>query len=196
MIARFVGGPYDGVELDHNDINLYCRFTPIGLRKFVLMPPLADWKAVKKGDKTKEDQFDMLLSYDLVRTATGMTAYFDDKAERLSQASAEQRQGTQVVPHVPFTGAYYKCMRGDVDYLALEKVGFFPVTDQKGREWVCHAVSRDEAENPNILEQMYPVVEAQGKAHEQGFSRMGTKVSILHCESKEELPAKLADILD
>lgn len=196
MIARFVGGPYDGVELDHNDINLYCQVSPIGLRKFVLMPPLADWEAVKKGDKTKDDQFDMHLSYELVRTSTGMTANFDDKAERFLQALEEQRQGTQAAPDVPFTGACYKCMRGDVDYLALEQVGFFPITDQKGREWVCHAVSRDEGENANISEQMYPVVEAQGKAHEQGFSRTGTKAPILHCESKEELPARLADILD
>jgi hypothetical protein len=39
MKATFSGGPYDGVVLDHNDITLYTRFTPIGIRKFVFLWP-------------------------------------------------------------------------------------------------------------------------------------------------------------
>ena len=54
MQAMLHGGPYDGIVLDHNDINLYTRFLPVGIRKFVLMPPLKDWDAVRRGDKEKD----------------------------------------------------------------------------------------------------------------------------------------------
>ena len=31
MKASLFGGPYDGTALDHNDINLYTRFSPVGM---------------------------------------------------------------------------------------------------------------------------------------------------------------------
>ena len=35
MEAKLFDGPYRGVSLDHNDVNLYTQFVPVGIRKFV-----------------------------------------------------------------------------------------------------------------------------------------------------------------
>jgi hypothetical protein len=188
MQAMLHGGPYDGITLDHNDINLYTRFLPVGIRKFVLMPPLKDWDAVRRGDKDKDGQFDDACPiYELVRTTQGIEGRYDADGSIFAEASREYGEGRQAVPQVEFTGQYFKCYRGDLQDVALPKEHFV-VTDEKDREWHCFAVSKEEGETGGFAEM---------------FSRLGGKPStqplrlvILLCNDQSELPAKLADQID
>lgn len=188
MQATFHGGPYDGIVLDHNDINLYTRFLPVGIRKFVLMPPLEEWDAVRRGEKGKDGQFEAACPmYELVRTTQGIEGRFDADGSIFAQASREYSEGRQVVPHVEFTGQYFKCYRGDLEDVSLP-VEHFVVRDEKDREWVCFPVSKAEGESGGFAEMM---------------SRLGGKPStqplrlvILHCNDQAELPSKLADQID
>jgi hypothetical protein len=61
MKAKFVGGPYDGLELDHDQINAYCDIGSIpadggGRRLFVSLPPLERWDDLVSGRVSKEDK--------------------------------------------------------------------------------------------------------------------------------------------
>ena len=58
MQARFCGGPYDGLEVDEDEVNRCARPLPSGSgENFIRMPPRADWEAVLRGDKSKEGPF-------------------------------------------------------------------------------------------------------------------------------------------
>jgi hypothetical protein len=50
MAFLFVGGPYDGMEIDHELINRHTSIIPVsgdlGTRLFVLMPPREQWDAL------------------------------------------------------------------------------------------------------------------------------------------------------
>jgi hypothetical protein len=188
MQATFHGGPYDGVVLDHNDINLYTRFLPVGIRKFVLMPPLKDWEAVRRGEKDKDSQFeDACPVYELVRTTHGMEGRFDADGSIFAEASREYSEGRQPVPQVEFTGQYFKCYRGDLQDVPLPEERFL-VTDEKDREWVCFPVSKEEGETGGFAEMLSRL---GGKPSDQPL-----RLVILHCIDRSELPAKLADQLD
>jgi len=130
MFAKFKGGPYDGIELDHNDINLYTAFTLIGIRKFLLMPPFDKWDAVRRGEIDKNADFGKRLVYELVRTPLVSVATFDPDGNVFANAVRDQAEGRgpAFIPR-PFTGAYYECVRGD---WALTQAGRFSVTDEKG----------------------------------------------------------------
>src|SRR5262245_33842487 len=54
MGITFVGGPYDGMEIDHTLVNRHAKIVPLtgdlGTRLFVFMPPRASWDAVLRGE--------------------------------------------------------------------------------------------------------------------------------------------------
>jgi hypothetical protein len=51
---QFVGGPYDGMEIDHSLLNRYAKIQSVkgdlGGRVFVLMPPRSSWDALQRGE--------------------------------------------------------------------------------------------------------------------------------------------------
>jgi len=188
MKAILHGGPYDGIILDHHDINLYTQFMPIGIRQFVAMPPPKDWDAVRRGDKDKGGPFDeACLGYELIRTPFGVEGRFDSDGSILADALQEFREGKQVVPNADFTGQYFKCYRGDLHDVALPD-DHFVVTDEKGREWHCFAVSKEEGETGGFAEM---VSRLGGKPSTQPL-----RLVILLCNDQSELVAKLADQID
>lgn len=185
MQAKLHGGPYDGIVLDHNDINLYTRFLPVGIRKFVLMPPLKEWDAVRRGEKEKDGQFEEACAmYELVRTTQGMEGRFDADGTNFSEASSEYSEGRQFVPQVDFTGWYFKCYRGDLEDVPLPAERFV-VTDEKDREWVCFPVSKEEGETGGFGAMLS---RSGGKPSTQLL-----RLVILHCNDQSELASKLAD---
>lgn len=190
MIAKFNCGPYDGIELDHNDMRLYAGFQPVGTRKFVIMPPFDQWDAVRRGEVEKDDVKGMRLVYELVRTPTGAVATFDSDGSVFVKALNDEREGRgpAFVPR-PFTGAYYQCVRGE---WALPPAGRVSVTDEKGRKWACLKISNKEGERPDLFA---PVADLM-KAHDAAGTDERFQVSTHHCESAHELPAKLADLID
>jgi hypothetical protein len=154
MQATLHGGPYDGIVLDHHDINLYTRFVPVGIHKFVLMPPLNDWDAVRNGDKEKDGQFEETCPiYELVRTAQGMDGRFDVDGRIFSEATRTYGEGLQLVPRAEFTGQYFKCYRGDLENSSLPG-RHFVVTDEKDRQWSCFPVSKEEGESVPLGEML------------------------------------------
>lgn len=188
MNAILHGGPYDGTALDHNDINLYTRFVPVGIRKFVLMPPVESWEAVRRGDVDKDGPFDgQCPIYELIRTPSEMEGRYDADGSTFSAAMQEHSEGRQPVPMVEFTGQYFKCYRGDLRDVSPPD-DQFNVTDEKDREWVCMAVSRNEGESGGFGEMLSNL---GGEPLSEPL-RMVT----LHCNDKEELPVKLADVID
>lgn len=82
MIAPFMGGPFDGLELDHNQINAHCEMVPIpteaGVRLFVLMPPLSDWDRLVAGVVSKEGVTGKFHPYE--RVFAGSRVEFHDAA--------------------------------------------------------------------------------------------------------------------
>jgi hypothetical protein len=188
MRARFIGGPYDGIDLDHNDINLYTQFLPIGIRQFVVMPPKSDWDAVRRGELGKEGPFvGDCTTYELVRTSQGIEGRYDADGSIFAEALREFNEGRQSVPHIEFTGQYFKCYRGDLRDVSLPE-SHFTVADEKGRKWECMSVSKEEGERGGFGEML---------------SMMGgeplsepLRMVILHCNNKAELPSKLTDQID
>lgn len=189
MKALFERGPYDGVELDHNDINLYTTFYPIGHRQFVLMPPLDQWDAIRRGDKSKHDQFEKLFPYELIRSPESIRAVFDDNGG-LDRALIDERDGraTPQIPTVP-TGKYYLCIQGTWCRAAADQ---FTVTDEKGRIWTCQEISRVEAERADVFHNVSEL------AREHAISKTSESLSwgIEHCEAPFQLAARLANIID
>ena len=176
MIAICIGGPYDGVKLDHNDINLYTHFHLVGIRKFIFMPARSEWDSVRRGEKDKNEAFDGNGSiYELVRTTAGVELRYDDDGSVLRSATQEFQDGRQPIPVDLTKWEFYRCFRG-------EQVSPFPetafsVTDEKDRQWKCIAVTKE--------------------AHEQLGGPMFTRQMVsLSVRNKVELAAKLSDDLD
>jgi hypothetical protein len=125
--------------------------------------------------------------YEIVHTPGGVEGQFDADGSVFAAAMKEYREGRQPVPQVEFSGQYYKCYRGDPqDIPRLD--GCFNVTDEKDRDWVCVAVSKEQGEEVGFAEML---------------SRLGGKPSsqplrlvTLLCESKDDLPRKLSDQID
>jgi hypothetical protein len=58
MLAQFIGGPLDGIKMDHTQINAAGMVVPIfaetGWRQFVFMPSFADCERIWKGEVVKD----------------------------------------------------------------------------------------------------------------------------------------------
>lgn len=188
MKAILLSGAYDGIVLDHNDINLYTQFVPVGIRKFVLMPARKDWDAVRRGDLDKNGPFDGDCPiYELIQTQNGMEGQHDADGSIFAAATKEHSEGRQPVPQVEFTGQYFKCYRGDHRDVSFSD-DHFTVTDEKDREWVCVTVSREEGESGGFAEMLsYMGGEPLSKP---------LRMVIVNCEDKTQLPIRLADVID
>jgi len=92
-VALFEGGPYDGMKININHINVYCNITPIatkrGLRLFVLLPPLKDWERVVKGELAKEGPFDILHCYER-KLVPGGAEFHYCSGETITEALSER----------------------------------------------------------------------------------------------------------
>ncbi len=55
MDAKFYGGPYDGLSLDHNQISRYSMDVLVRTQRlqFLVMPPLPQWEEVVSGARSK-----------------------------------------------------------------------------------------------------------------------------------------------
>jgi hypothetical protein len=57
MVVQFVGGPYDGREIDQDLIDRFAEVRPVrgdvGARFFVLMPPPEDWARLVRGEEVR-----------------------------------------------------------------------------------------------------------------------------------------------
>jgi hypothetical protein len=189
MNAMLHGGPFDGTVLDHNDVNLYTLFHPVGIRKFIIMPPLADWDAVRRGEIDKTGPFTGQRStYELIHTEDGVEGHFDPDGATMAEAMKEYSEGHQVVPDIPFTGQYYKCYRGDTKDLPQRTAEHFVVLDEKDREWLCIAVSKEEGESESFAEIL---AKMGGEPSSQPFRFVS-----VHCDGLSQLPAKLSDEID
>jgi hypothetical protein len=188
--AKVIGGPYDGTELDANDVNLYTKFWPVGHRKFILMPPFDKWDEVRQGTVDKNADLGMREVYELVRTQDGMSAVHDPSGAVFHAALVDEREGRGPQPVAePFTGSYYQCIRGK---WALSRPGYFAIRDDKDREWACCEIPRHEAERDDVLVGMFEI----RAIHEESGTNERLSVSTRHCDSVDELPAQLADVID
>ncbi len=191
MLAKCKGGPYDGTELDHNDINLYAKIMPVGVRNFVALPAFQNWDAVRRSEIDADKAFDKSSPfYELIRTPDGMDAVYDHGCERFGAANRDEREGRGPKPvEQPFTGSYYQCIRGE---WAVGTDGRFAVTDEKGRTWACKPITRDEGERSDIFADLPEL----SRAHDQSGISDRLIVNTVHCESPGELSATLADHVD
>lgn len=93
-MARFVGGPYNGMEIGHELINQHCHPTPIAAggqnRLFLLMPPRDQWERICRGEITAEEAGAPLQSYERVFTQIGPEFHYDADGSRLNQAMSGQ----------------------------------------------------------------------------------------------------------
>ena len=74
MLARFIGGPHDGLEIDRHTINRCCTIqsfsTPTGVLTFVLVPPMrAEWEEVVGGSIHKDDLEALLPNFQVSFTS-------------------------------------------------------------------------------------------------------------------------------
>jgi hypothetical protein len=194
MLARFIGGPHDGLEIDRDTINRCCTIqsfsTPIRILTFVLMPPTrAEWKEVVGGLIHKDD-LEALVPYFQVRTESGIEFHFDKGGRRFSEVidnplPEEDESESE--------GNYYKCLRGDSENLALTEPYSFVVQDAKGRNWICYPVSREDVEKLSLLDQVGDVKEADAKLRKHGLAGEGTEVRVYFCRDEEDLRERLAE---
>ncbi len=78
---RFVGGPLDGLSLDHGQVNAVARVLPVftqsGNRQFLLLPPRDECESVLRGELTKDQVQGPLRPYERVFTTGGTVEYRD-----------------------------------------------------------------------------------------------------------------------
>jgi hypothetical protein len=179
MNAVVVGGPYDGITVDHNDINLYCSVHGIGFRNFIFFPPRDQWEAVKREEVSK-GELRSLLAYELVRLPTGIELHFDGEGQRMNEARSQEANG--IHPPIPqFSGMYFQCVPDtEANLEAMISVNPTRTVDDKGRPWLCIPLSQEAGETSPSPSSVFQ------------FGR----IAIQHCNDPSELPAKLANILD
>ena len=204
MLARFVGGLHDGLELDGEAIQRYCtvrRFsTPKGIQTFVLMPPThEDWDELVAGEIAKDAIQEAWLSYVQVRTVSGVEFRWDEGGRRLAEASQGSTSCQNVLSDDAFSaeesGIYYKCLRGDNENLALTEPDSFIVHDAKARDWICYPVNAGDAAMLNLLDHVTDVQAADASLRKQGMLKHGTEVRVYFCKDDADLRERLAEDL-
>jgi hypothetical protein len=88
-------------------------------------------------------------------------------------------------------GAYYKCLCGDSEHLALMEHDAVALQDARGRNWICYTIADQEAEELPMLAHVADVFETDAIARRQGIGGDGTEVRIYYCENEDELFEKL-----
>ena len=82
----------------------------------------------------------------------------------------------------------YACLRGDCDNLALAE-NCFVLEDYQGRNWLCFETSLTDLSDPGPL--IGETIVAQQKLGSLSGASHGTQVSMLVCDSVEELRRNL-----
>jgi hypothetical protein len=82
MKAKFVGGPYDGMEMGPDEIRAVFHDSIVkpgraGPRQFLLMPSLADRDRILAGEIAREQPGEKLYPYEQVRHPDGRVEYHD-----------------------------------------------------------------------------------------------------------------------
>lgn len=81
MKAKFLGGPYDGKEFDHHQINSVAMILPVathsGHRQFLLMPPVSEAERVIRGEIPKDEARGDRHPYERRFTGAGGVEYHD-----------------------------------------------------------------------------------------------------------------------
>jgi hypothetical protein len=94
--AKFFGGQYDGLQLDHNEINAHCKFTSIptskGLMQFLLMPPLTEWEGIVSRSPSRKSDAGNVYPYERVMTESGVEYHDASTNGRFQQAVNDMRQ--------------------------------------------------------------------------------------------------------
>ncbi len=94
--AKFFGGQYDGLQLDHHEINAHCKLASIptnrGLIQFLLMPPLNEWEGIVSGSRSRKSDDGHLYPYERVMTESGVEYHDASTNGRFQQAVDEIRQ--------------------------------------------------------------------------------------------------------
>jgi hypothetical protein len=191
MFARFIGGPHNGLEIDRDRINRCCTIqsfsTPTGVLTFVLVPPPEDWDRVARGEVDKDD-LEALHPYFQVRTKSGIEFHFDEGGKRFFEViGSPLPEEEETEPE----GIYYKCLRGDSENIGLFEPCSFAVQDDKGRNWICCPVSKEDVEELNFLDQVGDVKEADAKLRKHGLAGEGTEVRVYFCQDEAELRERL-----
>ena len=194
MLARFIGGPHDGLELDRAEIAGCCTLqgfhSPSGLLVFALMPPTRDdWQRIASGEAGKDEITGQFVPYYQVRTPSGVEFHFDEGGRRLAEVVAHPCSPDE--PPEP-KGIYYKCLRGDSENLGLTEPYSFVVQDANGENWICYPVSREDVETLSLLDHVVDVMQADAKLREHGLSNHGTETRVYFCQDVSELREKLA----
>ena len=194
MLARFIGGPHDGLELDRAEIAGCCTLqgfhSPSGLLVFALMPPTReDWQRIASGEAGKDEITGQFVPYYQVRTPSGVEFHFDEGGRRLAEVAAHPCSADE--PPEP-TGIYYKCLHGDNENLGLTEPFSFVVQDTNGKDWICYPVSREDVETLSLLDHVVDVMQADAKLKEHGLSNHGTETRVYFCQDVSELQEKLA----
>ena len=193
MLARFIGGPHDGLEIDHETINRCCTIqsfsTPTGVLTFVLIPPPQDWDRVVRSQTGKDDIKGRRLPYFQIRTKSGVEFHFDEGGKRLGEVTANPLPEEDEPESM---GIYYKCLRGDSENLGLTEPHSFVVQDARERNWICYPVSREDVEKLNLLDHVADVMKADAMLSKLGLSGQGTEVRVYFCQDEAELREKLA----
>ena len=79
---------------------------------------------------------------------------------------------------------YYKCLRGDCENLGLTEPDSFVVEDARGRNWICHPVSEEDAEQRNLLDHLADTKAADAALSKHGLSRRGTEIRVYSARTK------------
>lgn len=186
MRAKCQGGPYDGLELDHNDINLYLSLRPCGRRTFLFFPPPDQWEAVKHGELSRDGPFNGDCPvYELVRLGDGnAVCIFDPDGSRLWEAG-EQLARTPAEPvRVPDGYQIVNCWLGKFQGMTLPEP-LVVIVDEKDRTWACCSEEHFSKETEQLLKKV-----AGDKMDER------ERFSARACRTREELIHSLSDVLD
>jgi hypothetical protein len=88
--ADFFRGPYDGLVLEIEQIQSWCRLVRMirsdEERLFAVMPSPSNWSRVVSGKLPKDGPFDSVYAYELERTETGL-AFLLRSADEFSAAN-------------------------------------------------------------------------------------------------------------
>lgn len=189
----FVGGPYDGLKIDHNDVNLYADVTPMPPHAFVTLPPFAYWDAVKRGEIGKNGPFGELtdekpfgeskLIYERVMAANGFQFHFDADGKRYDEAM--YGGGNAPPPQIDDTGRFFKCCR----HMPNLGDGYSTVTDEKDRVWKCKEITKLEFDSGDAANDILALLGGEP-------SKDRPQVIVMRCDNELEMQMKLSDVID
>lgn len=96
MGFKFVGGPYDGRDIEHTDLNRiggpHIEAGSLGVRAFMSMPPVGQWESAVRGAKVDGERAEL---YEREFTPEGVRWVWDETGSRLERAQLEARLEVQ-----------------------------------------------------------------------------------------------------